>query len=591
MIRQPNILWLMAILISVALHTAVALEVRNLPFGAGDRTLFEQPQTPRPAIQIIRGGQDVIVDDTALADDPNATGPRDADDPDLTDVLEPMLNDLEAPLAALDDPPPPDTTPFSPSQLPAMELTPLADPTFTSSDQRDADTTARLLALADPIVAPPVFVSPTDGIDLAPPRFTVDPAAAVSPSELAAIGSTYKAGPILTGPIAIPGGSTNTIALPDAGLDPITPPVIPDALLTDPPPVIIETPLLIADPTAPEPVHLDDDFDYQLFVLPPIDGEPGYFEVRITPRRSLHRLKTLKRDVIFVIDTSESIGVTWINPIKAGVSEALATLNPDDRFNLSMFKETVSVLSPDRMLPANDDTFAQARALLNSAEPSGYTDVNRAVARMLGGANTPDRLSQIILISDGKPTRGALDPRRIINLITRENDLVAGIFCIGVGDDINRELLDFLAYRNKGHVTYADDWLQGAATIRDAVGKIRRPIMKDVAFRAVGVDPQTIFPRLPRDLYQSQPLRLFGRFDRADQLTMTLTGASGKQMLDFTFTLPFNTALPANKSLPRDWAFWKLHHLYSEMLRTGENRAIKRQIEQLQRAYKLETLY
>ena len=589
MIRNPRILWSVAACVSLALHAAVGFEIMDLPIGSTQRSLFDQTEPPRPPFQVIRSGDDIIVDDTRPSDSTDGATTPDDGDRDMADLLAPAMDQLEKPLASLPAPPDPAA---DPSAAPAPELSPTPLDEGMIVPGRDADTSARLLALADPVVKPPVFVSPTDGIDVAPPQYDVDPKAAVALSELRVMGSTFKAGPILVGPPGLPqraaAGDGGTATGNGEGA-----PVIPPAAEVVEPTVIIELPetLIAPEPADDEPVRLDDDFTYELFVYDPPGNEPGYFEVRITPRRTLRRLQTLDRDVIFVIDTSESIGVTWIKPIKAGVSEALTTLNGGDRFNLSMFKDTVSVLSPTGLVPVDDTGLAEARAFLQSAEPSGYTDVNRAIARMLSGTTGSDRVSQIVLISDGTPTRGAIDPRRIINLITRENDLVAGIFCVGVGDDINRELLDFLAYRNKGFVVYATDWLQAATTIRDTLGRLRYPVMKDVALRSAGVDASAIYPRIGRDLYQGEVFRLFGRRDGAERLTMTLTGASGDEVMDFSFTLPFDRAERADKSLARDWAFWKLHHLYSEMLRSGESRAVKVQIEQLQRKYGLKTVY
>ena len=50
-------------------------------------------------------------------------------------------------------------------------------------------------------------------------------------------------------------------------------------------------------------------------------------------------------------------------------------------------------------------------------------------------------------------------------------------------------------------------------------------------------------------------------------------------------------ATAADSTLARDWAFWKLHHLYSEMIRQGETDYLKRQIEQIKKQYKLKTIY
>jgi Ca-activated chloride channel family protein len=199
---------------------------------------------------------------------------------------------------------------------------------------------------------------------------------------------------------------------------------------------------------------------------------------------------------------------------------------------------------------------------------------------------------QIVLVSDGKPTAGSLDARQIINLITRENDLVGSIFCVGVGDSMNRELLEFLAYRNKGFVVYPETWMQTAATMRDLAGRLRFPVLKDATFDAVGVDTATIYPRIPRDVYQGIPLKLYGRYtDVARQLSMRLTGVNSADVLDLTFKLDFTAALPGDEILAHDWAFWKLHHLYSEVIRQGQTEELQKQMDQLRRRYDLKLAY
>ncbi|MEX0742536.1 MAG: VWA domain-containing protein, partial [Phycisphaeraceae bacterium] len=217
--------------------------------------------------------------------------------------------------------------------------------------------------------------------------------------------------------------------------------------------------------------HLDDDFTYELrathefararglFDLLGVTGqqdEESWFEVRVAPRQSLRRLEPLNKDVVWAIDTSASISPWYVNQMRSGVRQALRTLNDGDRFNILLFAEEVQTLSPDGLLEANDANIEKAQTFLNQAQASGGTDVNRALSQLLVRDVPPDRVYQIILLSDGVPTRGSINPRNIIDIITRENDRVASIYAVGVSDKQDRKLLELLAYRNKGRVAYPE---------------------------------------------------------------------------------------------------------------------------------------
>ena len=118
------------------------------------------------------------------------------------------------------------------------------------------------------------------------------------------------------------------------------------------------------------PENLDNDFTYRVTVYQPgVTGDvvapnrEGFFRVDITAKRSLHRLKTMPKDVIFLIDTSGSISQRWVEQIIAGVGDALNTLNEGDRFNIVFFDEQPRFFSADRIVEANNETLKTARAV------------------------------------------------------------------------------------------------------------------------------------------------------------------------------------------------------------------------------------
>jgi Mg-chelatase subunit ChlD len=338
------------------------------------------------------------------------------------------------------------------------------------------------------------------------------------------------------------------------------------------------------------PERLDDDFDYFVSRYNAPTGGDGYFRVQITGRRSLIKLATMPKDVVFMIDTSRSIPQNKVDEVVKGVLESLRVLNKEDRFNLILFSEQTYFFSQEPV-PATRANVDVLERWLRGVRSRGFTDVNLAIRQLLKRDIEPGRVYELFLISDGKPTLGVLDTRELINLITRENDLNASIYCIGIGRDQDNRLLDFLAYRNKGFSVSTTKRTEIAGLIRDLMSRLRYPIITDVRVRFAGQGLNEVYPLYLPNVHQGESFDIYGRFDQPGPFTMQITGNSAGKRVDFTFRSDLQNAIPGRDDVAKGWAFWKLHHLYSEIIRLGEKPELLRAISDLRRRYELNTLY
>jgi len=611
---RENKLVSVAVIVSALVHGLVVWQIMNLPIGLdGSHSLFaSRAEASYERVEVFRAERDLIVEpDPAEPTDPEPAEPEPTPAKESEDIVESI--DPSKLLPEVDP-------------EPAAELARAQDPSATPPAPEGAaprpggaaplKSTSRLLAMTTPDIVLPEFVASADVVVNDPPRAqALDPSAAIDIASIDALlggagtgdGETTGRGRVRaddSAALAAPGGAAipgNGAAGANGGASTGDPAV---ARAT---PKLPDLPESLIQPTVDdrrEPVRLDADFDYTLAITG--DKEDGglfgigakeagddYFEVMIRPRRSARRLKALHKDVVFVIDTSESIPASWIEPIKRGVGSALLTLNPGDRFNVVMFKDTVQVFQPAGWAPANEQTIDHAKQFLAEAKSSGYTDINRALDQLLVRDVPRDRVYQIILVTDGVPTRGAIDARRIINIFTRENEQTASVFCVGVGNKIDRKLLEFLAYRNKGFVIYPGSWLKTTGEIRELAGRLRYPILKDAQVDVVGIDRDRVFPRVPRDFYQGETISIYGRSEKSKRgrMSMRVTGVNGPDELDLTFALDFTDAERRDWELARQWAFWKLHDLYSEIIRQGETQELIEQIKELRQAFNLTAAY
>lgn len=346
------------------------------------------------------------------------------------------------------------------------------------------------------------------------------------------------------------------------------------------------------------PERLDNDFDYRVTrYLPdgnenaaPQTDEAGYFRVQITGKRSLRKLATMPKDVVFMVDTSRSIRDRTIRQIVEGIRQSVRTLNEEDRFNLVFFNDSVSTLAAEPV-PATPENLAYSDQWMRNIRARGQTDVNLALRQLLRRDIEPGRIYELILISDGRPTLGVLDTRELINLITRENDLAASIYCVGIGRGQDNRLLDFLAYRNKGFSISIDSRGDVAVELVALMSRLRYPIISDVQVRFAGRGMDQVYPLTLPNVHQGESFEIYGRYDQAGPFTVQVTGQSAGKPTDLTFRADLAEAVAGGRDVANGWAFWKLHHLYSEIIRLGERADVLQEIRQLRERYQLETLY
>lgn len=352
--------------------------------------------------------------------------------------------------------------------------------------------------------------------------------------------------------------------------------------------------IALRDTTALDfPQQLDRDFEYLVTRYQPRDypKEPGFFKVDVEALRSLHKLEAMPKDVIFVIDVSGSIEQPWVEQITRGVRVSLPLLNDGDRFNIVLFSENPRLFDAESIQPVTAANIERANEFLTKAQSAGATDVNAAMSRLLVRDVKQERVYEIVLISDGKPTRGVVDTRQLINLITRDNDLRTSIYCVAVGTNPNLELLNFLSYRNKGFTLRVATFPQSAPAIRELVSRLRYPLIKDLRLDVAGRGIGEVYPRDLPNIHEGERFAVFGRFAQPGPFTMRITGTSAGRPVDFTFTRDLSDATLVDRGLARDWAFWKLHQLYSEIIRNGETDETRDEIRHLRREYDLKTLY
>lgn len=220
----------------------------------------------------------------------------------------------------------------------------------------------------------------------------------------------------------------------------------------------------------------------------------------------------MKRDMIFVLDTSGSMAGDSILQAKSALSLALKRLTPNDHFNLIQFNSTTESLFTDTR-PADQENITQALHYLEKLNADGGTEMYPALEQALTlshESSKPNSLKQIIFLTDGSVG----NETALFKLI--ENQLgQSRLFTIGIGSAPNSYFMQRAADYGRGTYTYIGKLSEVQNKLTAFFEKIESPVLKDI--RLISDQDQTssfeIWPRRISDLYRGEPLLVTLRTD------------------------------------------------------------------------------
>ena len=292
-------------------------------------------------------------------------------------------------------------------------------------------------------------------------------------------------------------------------------------------------------------------------------------------------------DYVFVLDVSGSMddeGKLGIS--RESVGAFVSALSPKDRFDLMAFSVQATTLFGS-LNPAAPESLEKARGFLASQQARGGTVLLPA----LTGAyryHAPGRTLNVVILSDGlteQTERQAL----LASLTSRPED--TRIFCIGVGNDVNRSLLEQLAEDAGGlaaFVSAGDDFTRQAQAFR---AKLLRPVATDLTMEFSGGEVVDLEPPKLPNLYFGAPVRVYARYRDGGEVTLTLRGkVQGKPFVETT-----QIALPDKEGdhpeIERMWAGRRIDRLLKEADRTGNRSAVADEVVRLGEAFSIASEY
>ena len=274
------------------------------------------------------------------------------------------------------------------------------------------------------------------------------------------------------------------------------------------------------------------------------DERGRFFTLILQPPRRVEPSRLVPRELVFVLDTSGSMGGFPIEKAKEVMSKLIDTMQPRDTFNLITFAGDTRILweQPRHNTPENR---AEAQRFLASRRGGGGTEMMKAIEAALAVERDagPDdtrpgrpaaRSRPDAELADAPPIRIVCfmtdgyvgNDFEIIDAVQKHADTTR-VFSFGIGNSVNRFLLDGMAHAGRGEVEYVTLAAEGAAAVERFHERLLATVLTDVEIDWGGLPVSEVYPRRVPDLFSSKPILVHGRLDGPCAGTITLRGNTG----------------------------------------------------------------
>jgi len=315
-------------------------------------------------------------------------------------------------------------------------------------------------------------------------------------------------------------------------------------------------------------------------------GEDGFFYLTLTAGEEL---ATLDQGMayVFLLDISGSMGNDRKLIISRSSVEAfIDELSADDRFEVMTFNVAPTTLFGS-LQPASDTMKARAEQFLGTQQARGGTVLAPAMNTAYRYAD-PDRTLNVVILSDGMTEQRE---RQTLLQLIQSRPRNARVFCIGIGNSVNRPLLEQLADDTGGlaaFVSRADSFQRQAKAFRR---KLMRPVATDLELTIDGVRIYDMEPGSLPNLYHGSPVRIYGRYAGDGKAQMTLTASiQGREVIQSAY-LEFPKTDPNNPEIERMWAWKRIDQVLKTADRNGFRNPVIQEVIRLGETYSIVSEY
>lgn len=312
--------------------------------------------------------------------------------------------------------------------------------------------------------------------------------------------------------------------------------------------------------------------------------DENFFMLMIQPPERYNAEDIPPREYIFILDVSGSMYGYPLETAKGLIKDLVSNLKPSDSFNLLLFSNDALLMSPES-LPASSENIQRAIDYIEREEGGGGTELAPAMRKALAVPSREDVSRSIITITDGY-----ISGEKEIFGIVKNNLEDTNFFSFGIGDSVNRYLVDGIAKVGLGEafvVTDSDDAKDTAKRFRNYV---EAPLLADIKVSYGGFEAYDIEPKTLPTLFAQRPVVIFGKWRGEPSGNIEITGKSGSRDYNQSISVEEAPLLDSNETISYLWARTKVENL-TDYNPEEDEEAVKKQVTELGLKYSMMTPY
>ena len=292
----------------------------------------------------------------------------------------------------------------------------------------------------------------------------------------------------------------------------------------------------------------------------PETGE-GYFTLMVIPPKNSTLVPRQAMEMVFVLDCSGSMSGQPLRQARNAVMVALDRLDPNDTFQIIRFSDTASQFGAKPVL-ATERNLTAARKYVSGLRADGGTEMINGVKSALDFPHDPSRYRFVTFMTDG--------------YIGNERDILAAvnsrigasrIFSFGVGNSVNRYLMERMADAGRGVVAYLGLNDSARTVMDDFFARVSRPALTDIEVDWGGMAVTEVYPRVLPDLFVGRPLVVTGKFSGNRKAVRVLGSLAGER---HTLMSAEDVDGSAGSSLAKVWARLRIADLANRQTWAGD---------------------
>jgi Ca-activated chloride channel family protein len=311
------------------------------------------------------------------------------------------------------------------------------------------------------------------------------------------------------------------------------------------------------------------------------NGTENFFVYLLAPSIT-EDAESARRQYVFVLDRSGSMGGNKIEQAKTAFSSMVGTLRTIDMFNVICFDHEIDDLwtEPHAATASNIET---AQSWIQALTARGSTNFHGAAMRGLETFTEGENAKAMLILSDGLPTAGEITgSTSILNAINEANTLDVSIATVAFGSDSDENLMANIAAQNNGFFEFIEPNEDASTKLLDFYKTFSTPVADNYEIGFTGaLEVVSLSPLEESPFFNGSEIVVSGRYVEGMTVTTSIDYVTGPE----TYTDTVGAALFDNEHVEFIWAQQKITSLLEQVDEQGETDSLRNQIVDLGMQY------